>query len=114
MIRHVRRAQVTELAHAIGTQPTSYSRFERGERRIYLDKAILLAKRLGVRVDDLTLVMDEEAAVALCAARDREAIAAGTYQPGRTLPPPPVVPSPATAQSGADDTLDEQLRDWQL
>lgn len=86
-IRRVRKVSPTELAERIGVQPTSYARFERGERRIYADQVRVLAKRLGVRMDDLAEPLTEDEAAILCDARDKAAIAAGTFdqrlwQPG--------------------------------
>lgn len=42
------------LADAIGVALGSYYRYEKGTRRIYLDRAIALAKTIGCSVDDLT------------------------------------------------------------
>lgn len=41
------------LAHKIGCTLAAYYRYERGERRIYLDKAIMLASLLDCTLEDL-------------------------------------------------------------
>jgi transcriptional regulator with XRE-family HTH domain len=111
-IRQARRATVAELAETIGVAPTSYSRFETGMRRIYFDKAITLADKLGVRVDDLREPLDEQGAIQLCDTRDKAAIAAGTFNPmlWRTeepkAPPPPPLTAPPPPPLGENAALE--------
>lgn len=45
---------VSILADRIGVTVTTYYRYEAGQRRIYLDRAVVLASMLGCTVDDLT------------------------------------------------------------
>lgn len=90
-IRKVRRISPTELAERIGVTPASYSRYEVGTRRMYVDQLLVVAKRLGVRMDDLAHPLTEDEAALLCDARDKAAIAAGTFdqrlwQPGAPAP----------------------------
>lgn len=47
--------RAVDLAKRIAVTPTSYMRFERGERRIYLDKAVAIAKMLNCSLDELAI-----------------------------------------------------------
>lgn len=126
-IRRARRLKLNEIAPVIGVKPNSYARFEAGDRRIYFDKAVMLAKRLGVRTDDLIAPLTDDAAAILCDERDKAAIASGTYDrflntPGTlnvSVPPPPAAQVPAppgstdivvSAQDDADAAA--ELSDW--
>lgn len=64
-IRLHRARRSSEMAELIGVTPSSYTRFENGYRRIYFDKACILADTLGVRVDDLRRYRSEDELVAL-------------------------------------------------
>ena len=44
---------VERLAAAIGISVTSYYRYENGSRRIYLDRACVLADLMGISLDEL-------------------------------------------------------------
>jgi transcriptional regulator with XRE-family HTH domain len=131
-IRRARKISVADIAEVIGVASTSYLRFENGTRRIYFDKVVKIAQRLGVRTDDLTILMDEQDALKLLDHRDKAAIAAGTFNlslstpggPLRTPPPPPepqAVPPPPSEPSdivvsapGAIDDLAAELGEWKL
>lgn len=54
-----------QIAARIGITVTTYNRFERGERRAYLDHGHAIAKMLGCTVDDLArpLTMEDEIAL---------------------------------------------------
>lgn len=123
-IRRMRKITPSELADLIGLQTTSYSRFERGERRMYADQLKTLAKRLGVRTDDLFEPLTEDAAASLCNARDAAAIAAGTFdkrlwapgskqdaEPQAVPPPPPNAAPPPPPQVGQ---LPDALEGWNV
>jgi transcriptional regulator with XRE-family HTH domain len=73
-----------EVAKRLGMNVQSYWRLERGERRIYLDKALILAQLLDCTVEQLGQLPTEDEIVSLV--RRRQAV--------------------ATVQ---DDTLDVQL-----
>lgn len=51
--REMEHMRASDLARRIGVTTASYYRFERGERRIYLDKARAIASTLGCTVDAL-------------------------------------------------------------
>jgi transcriptional regulator with XRE-family HTH domain len=74
-IREQRGIEASELAAAIGVNLSSYYRFERGERRIYFDKAVLLARQLDCSLHDFLV--------------DR---------PGATITAPPAAPTPDAAE----------------
>lgn len=128
-IRRFRRFQRNELADLIGVTPASYTRFERGERRIYWDKVTTLADRLGVRTDDFREPLTDDEAAALCDQRDKAAIAAGTFRPDlwraqapaepASAPPPPPqaapAPPPPPVDSGEPDGVAAaDMSDWNV
>lgn len=51
--RVAQRLSAPQMAKVIGMTSTSYLRFERGERRVYLDKAVALARYLGCTIAQL-------------------------------------------------------------
>lgn len=51
--RIARNLSREDMAGAIGVTATSYDRFENGTRRLYFDKACVLADTLGCSLDDL-------------------------------------------------------------
>lgn len=62
--------KATEIARRLGMEPASYSRIERGERRCYIDKAIVLAKMLHTTVDQLEVMPDEAERIRLWTLRE--------------------------------------------
>lgn len=58
-IRELLHHRPTDLARSIGVGLASYSRYERGERRIYFDKALMLARILQVPVEWLASEPDD-------------------------------------------------------
>lgn len=104
-IRRARNLSASDMAELLNIAPTSYSRFEIGSRRAYFDKVVAIADRLGVRTDDLRKLIDEQDAIRLCDQRDKEAIAAGTFNPAlwerpepkRAPGPPPPPPEQPVA-----------------
>lgn len=63
--RQILDISAAAVATRIGVTVTTYNRFERGERRPYLDQALAIAKTLGCMVEDLgrPMTMDEELAL---------------------------------------------------
>lgn len=51
--RTIANLKAAYLAHELGCTEGSFGRLERGERRVYLDKALRLAQLLGCSVEDL-------------------------------------------------------------
>ncbi len=47
------RLRSEKLAAAIGVTVTTYYRYEAGARRLYLDKACVLADTMGISLDDI-------------------------------------------------------------
>jgi transcriptional regulator with XRE-family HTH domain len=119
--RRLLKIRLKDLASAIGVQPTSLSRFERGERRIYLDKAHTLARMLECSIEDLGRIPEGEEAARLfqrgeqlrklssMSDEDREAqtvlaewAAEDEAQQPRT---PPVQPAPAYQVPSVEEAL---------
>lgn len=52
-IREALGVSVADIAARLAIKPTSYRRYERGERNMYLHQAVAVANMLGVTVDQL-------------------------------------------------------------
>lgn len=65
------------IAKRLVMATTSYSRMERGERRCYLDKAVVIASMLGCSLDQLAIepIGEEKAELFKLGERNREASA---------------------------------------
>lgn len=64
-----------QAAKAIGVDPNTYGRYERGERRIYLDRARTLARLFNCTIDQLAqpLSIDEQLAIREAERQERAA-----------------------------------------
>lgn len=69
--RTVLDIKASDLAHILAIEPGSYSRIERGERRIYLDKAVRLAATLQCTVEQLAIEPTSEEKIAIYAAKQQ-------------------------------------------
>lgn len=129
------RLKVADLAHAIGVEPTSYRRFERGERRIYLDKALILASQFNCTIEELSAppTLDEKIAALKADEADRALLARvessgldpetltsldnwddDTDAPAAATTPPPTA-QPATTSPppvAQDDEVNQVLEEW--
>jgi transcriptional regulator with XRE-family HTH domain len=88
--REMRGLKASQLAQRTGVDTASYYRFERGERRIYLDKALTLAHTLQCTVEQLGIEPTAD-----------EQVAALRDQLGQSNSP-----APATAND------EDELSDW--
>jgi transcriptional regulator with XRE-family HTH domain len=88
--REMRGLKASQLAQRTGVDTASYYRFERGERRIYLDKALTLAHTLQCTVEQLGIEPTAD-----------EQVAALRNQLGQSNSP-----APATAND------EDELPDW--
>jgi transcriptional regulator with XRE-family HTH domain len=63
--------KAADIATRIGVSVESYYRLERGQRRIYFDKAIAISSFTGISILDLTRVPTEDERVDLFKAGER-------------------------------------------
>lgn len=52
--RQILGVTAADMAQRLGCTPTTYSRYERGERRVFLDQAKTIATFLGCSIDELS------------------------------------------------------------
>lgn len=76
-----------QIADRLAITTTSYARYERGERSIYLHQASTVAQMLGVPIDILTRTPAIEELVAL----NQQRLRAGEPSPAPALKPRPVM-----------------------
>lgn len=69
----------TDMAKRLGCTPTTYFRYERGERRAYIDQGKAIASFLGCTIDELDREPTDEEQIALFkrAKVRRDAVAQG-------------------------------------
>lgn len=111
--RQLLQLPATFIASRLGITVTSYNRFERGERRAYVDQAHVIAKALGCTVDDLArpLTVDEE----LELIRRKHNAPAPTTSPSTLASPADglVVDAQVADTHTPQEQLDNLLRDWE-
>lgn len=76
------------MAHRLGIKRTSYLRFERGERRVYLDHAFAIAKELDCKVDDLARMPSPDEVRQLYVASQQNKITPIDDETGELIPAP--------------------------
>lgn len=104
------------MASQLGIKRTSYLRFERGERRPYLDHALRIAAVLGCTIDELTRVPTPDEVSDLYREAQRRKIVPIDDETGAIIAPPPTSDTSNTSEldnliikdDGADDNLVEQ------
>jgi transcriptional regulator with XRE-family HTH domain len=109
-IRRYRGLSLAEAGDLIGVTSTSYARFEAGTRRIYFDKACVLADALGCSIADLRHFHSDDELFHLLPPWKRPVEGAvepqDTPQPGPPPPPSSLVPPPPPADYNAAAALE--------